>query len=214
LRKGLASEKAMDIEKRSMEMIEQEVGEHGYNELEWIIVRRVIHATADFDFAKQNAIIFHKDAISSALNAIANRCTIVGDSDIVLAALNKKSLNDFGLRCICKISDAPVASEAKQLNKTRAEIAMRKAAADINNGIVAIGNAPTALYEVIRMVKEGVVKPALIIGIPVGFVSAVESKEELLSVNVPYITNKGRKGGSTVAASIINALFNMYRDKI
>lgn len=210
----MASEKAIDIEKRSMAIIEEEVGKHSYNELEWTIVRRVIHATADFDFAKQNAIIFHKDAISSALNAIANKCTIVGDSDIVLAALNKNSLNDFGLRSVCKISDPLVASEAKKLNKTRAEAAMRKAAADINNGIVAIGNAPTALYEVIRMVNEKVVKPALVIGIPVGFVSAVESKEELLSVNVPYITNRGRKGGSTVAASIINALFGIYKDRM
>lgn len=210
----MASEKAIDIEKRSMEIIEQEVGKHNYNELEWIIVRRVIHATADFDFAKQNSIIFHKDAIDSALNAIATKCAIVGDSDIVLAGLNKKNLNDFGIKCACYISDAQVAEHAKQLNKTRAEISMRKAASDINNGIVAIGNAPTALYEIMKMVKERVVKPALIIGIPVGFVSAVESKEELLTMDVPYITNKGRKGGSTVAASIINALFGIYRDKM
>lgn len=208
----MASEKAMDIEKKSMAIIEQEVGKHSYSEMEWVIVRRIIHATADFDFAKQNAIAFHKDAIVSALNAIASRCAIVGDSDIVLAALNKKNLNDFGLRCVCNISDALVADEAKQFNNTRAEVAMRRAAAEINNGIVAIGNAPTALYEVIRMVSEGIVKPALIIGIPVGFVSAVESKEELLSVSVPYITNKGRKGGSTVAASIINALLGMYKE--
>ena len=210
----MASEKAIDIEKRSMEIIEQEVGKHNYNELEWIIVRRVIHATADFDFAKQNSIIFHKDAIDSALNAIASKCAIVGDSDIVLAGLNKKNLNDFGIKCACYISDTQVAENAKQLNKTRVEMSMRKAASDINNGIVAIGNAPTALYEIVKMVKERVVKPALIIGIPVGFVSAMESKEELLTVDVPYITNKGRKGGSTVAASIINALFGIYRDKI
>lgn len=210
----MASEKAMDIEKRSMAIIEEEIGKHSYNELEWIIVRRIIHATADFDFARQNAIIFHKDAISSALGAIANKCAVVGDSDIVLAALNKKSLSDFGLRSVCKISDDLVAAEAKQLNKTRAEIAMRKAATEINNGIVAIGNAPTALYEVIKMVNQEIVKPALVIGIPVGFVSAVESKEELLGVSVPFITNKGRKGGSTVAASIINALFGIHRDRM
>jgi len=209
----LASEKALDIEKKSMAIIEQEVGEHSYNELEWIIVRRIIHATADFDFARQNAIIFHKDAIVSALDAIAKKCAIVGDSDIVLAGLNKKSLNDFGVRRICNISDASIAEEAKKLNRTRAEVAMRKTTDDIDNGIVAIGNAPTALYEVIRMVNEGVVKPSLIIGIPVGFVSAVESKEELLNVSVPYITNKGRKGGSTVAASIINALLGIYRER-
>ncbi|MFQ5969282.1 MAG: precorrin-8X methylmutase [Nitrososphaerales archaeon] len=210
----MASEKAIDIEKRSMEIIEEEVGKHNYNQLEWIIVRRVIHATADFDFAKQNSIIFHKDAIHSALNAIVDKCAIVGDSDIVLAGLNKKNLNDFAIKCSCYISDAQVADHAKKLNKTRAEMSMRKAASEINNGIVAIGNAPTALYEIIKMVQERVVKPALIIGIPVGFVSAVESKEELSTMDVPYITNKGRKGGSTVAASIINALFGIYRDKM
>ncbi len=209
----MASEKALDIEKKSMAIIEEEVGKHSYNELEWIMVRRIIHATADFDFAGQNAIIFHKNAIASALNAIANKCAIVGDSDIVLAALNKKHLNDFGVRCVCNISDASVAEEAKKLNRTRAEVAMRRTAADIQSGIVAIGNAPTALYEVMRMINEGVVKPALIIGIPVGFVSAVESKEDLLNVNVPYITNKGRKGGSTVAASIINALLGIHRER-
>ena len=209
----MASEKALDIEKRSIAIIEEEVGKHSYNELEWAIVRRIIHATADFDFARQNAIIFHENAIPSALNAVANKCAIVGDSDIVLAALNKKNLNDFGVRSVCNISDASVAEEAKKLNRTRAEVAMRRASADINNGIVAIGNAPTALYEVIRMVDEGVVKPSLIIGIPVGFVAAVESKEELVNVNVPYITNKGRKGGSTVAGSIINALLGIYRER-
>jgi precorrin-8X/cobalt-precorrin-8 methylmutase len=210
----LASEKAIDIEKRSMEIIEQEVGKHDYNELQWIVVRRVIHATADFDFAKENGIIFHRDAINSALKAIKNRCAIVGDSDIVLAGLNKRNLHDFGIKTICYISDPAIANEAKQLNKTRAEVSMRKAVNDINNGIVAIGNAPTALYEVIQMARENSVKPALIIGIPVGFVSSVEAKEELLDVNIPYITNRGRKGGSTVAASIINALFSIYRDKI
>lgn len=210
----MASEKAIDIEKRSMEIIEREVGKHDYDELQWIIVRRVIHATADFDFAKENRIIFHKDAINSARQAIKTKCAIVGDSDIVLAGLNKKNLQDFGIRTVCHISDPAIADEAKKLNKTRAEVSMRKAANDINNGIVAIGNAPTALYEVIKMVRENAVKPALIIGIPVGFVSSVESKKELLGVNVPHITNRGRKGGSTVAASIINALFSIYIDKI
>jgi precorrin-8X/cobalt-precorrin-8 methylmutase len=202
----------MDIEKRSMAMIDEEAGLHDYDELEWIIVRRVIHATADFDFARQNAIVFHKDAIASGLKAIASRCAIVGDSDIVLAGLNKKSVQDFGLRSICRISDPDIANEAKTSNKTRAEVAMRRSASDINNGIVAIGNAPTALYEIIRMVKEDV-KPALVIGIPVGFVSAAESKEELVNANVPFITNRGRKGGSIVVAAVINALFGIYGER-
>ena len=209
----MASEKAANIEKRSMEIIDQEIGKHDYDELQWIVVRRVIHATADFDFANQNRMIFHSDAIHSTLEAIRSKCTIVGDSDIVLAGLNKKNLHDFGIKTKCHISDPTIATEAKQLNKTRAEVSMRKAIKDINNGIVAIGNAPTALYELIRMVKENSAKPALIIGIPVGFVSSAESKDELAHTNVPYITNKGRKGGSTVAASIINALFSIYREK-
>ncbi len=208
----MASEKAADIERRSMEMIEREVGKHSYGELEWLIVRRVIHATADFDFAGRNAIVFHNQAVDSALKAIANGCSIVGDSDIVLAGLNKKSLADFKLRTICRISDPSVAGEAARQNKTRAETAMRVSAAEMKNGIVAIGNAPTALYEVIRMAGEGI-RPALIIGVPVGFVAAAESKEELLKVDIPYITNKGRKGGSVVAASILNALFGIYRER-
>lgn len=207
----MASEKAVDIERRSMEIIEQEIGKHHYGEKEWTIVRRIIHATADFDFARNNAIIFHQDAISSALDAISKKCSIVGDSDIVLAGLNKKNLNGFGLRTVCHISDPDIAREASKLNKTRAEMAMRMASAEVRNGIVAIGNAPTALYEIIRMVGEGI-RPALVIGVPVGFVSAVESKEALLSVDVPYITNKGRKGGSVVCASMINALLGIYRE--
>jgi len=210
----LSSEKAIDIERRSMEIIEKEVGKHDFDELQWIIVRRVIHATADFDFVKRNKIIFHCNPIISALQAIRNKCAIVGDSNIVLAGLNKKNLHDFEIKTICHISDPAIANEAKQFNKTRAEVSMRKAVNDINNGIVVIGNAPTALYDVVKMVRENIVKPALIIGIPVGFVSSLESKVELLNLNVPYITNKGRKGGSTVAASIINALFSIYRDKI
>lgn len=208
------SEKAFDIEKRSFEIIESEVGSHQYNEIEWIIVRRVIHATADFEFAGKAKIIFHKKAIESALNALRNRCSIVTDVDMVLAAISKKSITDLGLKAVCYISDPTVAEQARRLGKTRSETAMRRAAKDMDGGIIAVGNAPTALYEVINMVREGAIKPALVVGIPVGFVSAAESKEELAKMSdLPFITNIGRKGGSSAVSSIINAIMLLYQSK-
>jgi precorrin-8X/cobalt-precorrin-8 methylmutase len=132
---------------------------------------------------------------------------------MVLAAINKKSLADLGLKTACYISDSKVAEEALRSCRTRSETAMRHAAKDMDGGIVAIGNAPTALFEVINMVREGVTKPAFVVGIPVGFVSAPESKEELARMEVPFITNIGRKGGSSAASSIINAILLLYQSK-
>ncbi len=209
------SEKAFDIEKKSFEIIESEV-EHRdqYNENEWVIVRRVIHATADFDFASNGKLLFHKKAIESAFNAFKEKCTIVTDVDMVLAAISKKSLNDLQLKAVCHISDAAVAEQARNLGNTRSETAMRYASKEMDGGIIAIGNAPTALYEVINMIREGTTRPALVVGAPVGFVSAAESKEELAKINqVPFITNIGRKGGSAVVSSIINALMLLYLSK-
>jgi len=195
-----------------MEIIEREVGSHPYNDVEWPIVRRIIHATADFDFAGENKIVFHKDAITSGINALKNGCSIIVDVNGVIGGLNKQNPKDFGNNLICNISDPDLAERAKQENKTRAQMSMRIAASEMNGGILVIGNAPTALLEVIKMIREGVTKPALVIGIPVGFVSAEESKEELQTVDVPFITNTGRKGGSSCAASIVNALFKLLRE--
>jgi len=195
-----------------MEIIEREVGSHPYNDVEWPIVRRIIHATADFDFAGKNKIVFHKDAITSGINALKNGCSIIADVNGVIGGLNKQNPKDFGNNLICNISDPDLAERAKQENKTRAQMSMRIAASEMNGGILVIGNAPTALLEVIKMIREGVTKPALVIGIPVGFVSAAESKEELQTVDVPFITNTGRKGGSSCAASIVNALFKLLRE--
>ena len=200
------SNRAFDIEKRSLDIIDSEIGQHDYNELEWAIVRRVIHATADFDFARRERVVFHRNAIISAFNAIKNKCNIVTDVDMVLSAINKKLVTDLGLKVMCYISDKSLANEARKFNKTRSEMAMRRAANEMNGGIVAIGNAPTALYETINMIREDVAKPALVIGIPVGFVSATESKDELMKINIPFITNVGRKGGSPAASSILNAI--------
>jgi precorrin-8X/cobalt-precorrin-8 methylmutase len=208
------SERAIDIEKLSFEIIDAEIGSHDYNELEWPIVRRVIHATADFDFARKGKIIFHNNPIDSAFDAIKNKCNIVTDVDMVLSALNKKSIADLGLKSACYISDKTLSDKARLYNKTRSEMAMRYAADEINGGIVAIGNAPTALYEIIKMVRENVTKPALIVGIPVGFVSASESKDELRNIDTPFISNVGRKGGSPAASSIVNAIMLLYKSKL
>ena len=208
----MQTRKGQSIEDESMEIIEREVGSHPYTDTEWPIVRRIIHATADFDFAGKNKIVFHKDAITSGTSALKNGCSIITDVNGVIGGLNKQNPKDFGNNIICNISDPSLAERAKQENKTRAQMSMRIAASDMNDGIVVIGNAPTALLEVIKMISEGVTKPALVVGIPVGFVSAAESKEELQTIDVPFITNVGRKGGSSCAASTVNALFKLLRE--
>jgi precorrin-8X/cobalt-precorrin-8 methylmutase len=196
-----------------MEIIENEIGSHSYSKDEWPVVRRVIHSTADFDFARQNMIVFHKNAISSGINALKNGCNIIVDVNGVIGGLNKENLKEYGNKAICNISEPKIVEEAKKLNKTRAQTYMRMAASEMNGGVVVIGNAPTALVEVIQMIRENVTQPALVVGIPVGFVCAVESKEELQTVDIPYITNKGRKGGSPCASAIVNALFKLLKEK-
>jgi len=208
----MQTRKGQGIEDESMQIIDDEVGPHQYDKFEWPIVRRVIHATADFDFAGKNKIIFHKDAVMNGINALKEGCSIVVDVNGVIGGMNKQNPKDFGNKVICNISDPDIAEQAKKENKTRSQMSMRAAASEINGGVVAIGNAPTALLEVIQMISEGITKPALIIGIPVGFVAAAESKEELQMIDVPFITNAGRKGGSSCAASIVNALFKLLRE--
>ncbi len=210
----MQTKKGQSIEDASMQMIEDEIGTHQYNKKEWPIVRRVIHSTADFDFADKNKIIFHKDAIESAMGALRNGCSIIVDVNGVIGGLNKQNPKDFGNNIICNISNPEIMELAKKEGKTRSQVSMRAAISDIDGGVVAIGNAPTALMEIIQMVKEGIVKPALIIGIPVGFICAAESKEELSKIEgTPFITNIGRKGGSSSASAIINAIFKLIREK-
>jgi precorrin-8X/cobalt-precorrin-8 methylmutase len=208
----MQTEKGQSIEDASMQMIENEIGIHQYNEKEWPIVRRIIHSTADFDFADKNKIIFHKNAIESGMNALKNGCSIVVDVNGVIGGLNKQNPKDFKNNIVCNISNPKIMELAKKEGKTRSQVSMRTAKSDIDGGIVAIGNAPTALQEVIQMVEEGIVKPALIIGIPVGFICAAESKEQLSKLkDVPFITNVGRKGGSSSVSAIINAIFKLIR---
>ena len=209
----MQTRKGQSIEDESMRIIEDEIGTHPYNEQEWPIVRRVIHSTADFDFARDNKIIFHKDAVQSALAGLKNGCSIIVDVNGIIGLMNKQNPKDFGNNVVCNISEPSLIEEAKKEGKTRAEMSMRVAKEDMDGGIVIIGNAPTALLEVMKMIREGITKPALVIGIPVGFVSAVESKEELAQMDIPFITNQGRKGGSPCASAIVNALYKLLRQE-
>ena len=207
----MQTRKGQEIEDESMQIIESEIGSHSYNKMEWPIVRRIIHSTADFDFAGENKLLFHKDAISNGINALKNGCSIVADVNGVIGLMNKQNPRDFGNDLICNISDPVLMESAKKAGKTRAQMSMRMAEKEINGGIVVVGNAPTALLEVMEMFREGLVKPALVVGIPVGFVSAVESKDGLSKMDMPFITNIGRKGGSPCASAIINALYKLLR---
>ena len=209
----MQTRKGQSIEDESMRIIEDEIGTHPYNEQEWPIVRRVIHSTADFDFARDNKIIFHKDAVQSALAGLKNGCSIIVDVNGIIGLMNKQNPKDFGNNVVCNISEPSLMEEAKKQGKTRAEMSMRVAKEDMDGGIVVVGNAPTALLEVMKMIREGITKPALVIGIPVGFVSAVESKEELAQMDIPFITNQGRKGGSPCASAIVNALYKLLRQE-
>ncbi len=201
------------IEDASMRIIDEEIGgRHTYNDTEWPIVRRVIHATADFDFAGASRILFHENAIKGGMGALKGGRAIITDVNGVIGGLNKQNPRDFGNEIICRISDPSVAATAKEKSLTRSQAAMRSVSSEMSGGIVVIGNAPTALREVLRMTREGAAKPALIVGMPVGFVDAAESKAELAQQNdIPYITNTGRKGGSPTASAIVNALYKLLR---
>ncbi|MGD8189854.1 precorrin-8X methylmutase [Brevibacillus ginsengisoli] len=192
------------IEGLSFELINAEIGEHSYNAQQYPIVQRVIHSSADFELGK--SIRFHPDAVQAGIQAIRAGKKIVADTQMVQVGISKPRLAKYGCEVLSYISDPEVAKEAERLQLTRSIIAMRKAVKEAEGGIFAIGNAPTALLELIRLIKEGEAKPGLIIGFPVGFVSAAESKAELMQLDVPYITNVGRKGGSTVAVAALNAI--------
>jgi len=203
----MQTRRGQSIEDASMQVIEDEVGDHAFDENEWPIVRRVIHTTADFDFAGKNAVLFSKNAIQNGISALKDGCGIVVDVNGVVGGMNKQNPKDYGNEIVCRISDADIMERAEREGKTRSQVCMRASAGQINGGIVAVGNAPTALLEVLEMIREGAAWPALVIGVPVGFIKAAESKEELVASGAEYISNVGRKGGSAVAAAIINALY-------
>lgn len=195
------------IEHDSFAIVDSEVGGHDYGADEWQVVRRMIHATADFEF--NGLTKFHPDAVKKGIQAILNGAPIVADVEMICVGLSKPRLNHFGVNTHHFIADDDVITQAKAENTTRAVQAMRKAQNKklLNGAIIAVGNAPTALLEVVRMINEEGLVPSLIVGMPVGFVSAAESKQILSDIKtIPWITIEGRKGGSTLVVSAIHAL--------
>lgn len=198
--------KPMDIEKRSFEIISGILAEEGItldpqNEQ---VVKRVIHTTADFDYVKN--LVFSENAVQKAKEALLGGCDIVTDTQMARSGINKTILARLGGEAHCFMADADVAAEAKERGVTRAFVSMEKASRLEKPVMFAIGNAPTALIAIDELIKEGRLSPKLIIGVPVGFVNVVESKELIISSVVPHIVARGRKGGSNVAAAIVNAL--------
>ena len=193
-----------EIEARSMEIIQSELGERTFPAEVLPVVKRVIHTTADFDYADN--LVFSPGAVEQGIAAIKGGCTIVTDTQMARSGINKRVLEKFGGEAVCFMSDPDVAAEARERGVTRAAVSMERAAGLDRTLILALGNAPTALVRACELLEEGAMKPALIIGAPVGFVNVVESKELLLTEDVPYIVARGRKGGSNVAAAICNAM--------
>lgn len=193
-----------EIEKRSMEIIAAELGERSFPPEVLPVVKRVIHTSADFDYADN--LVFSPDAVAKGIEAIRNGCTIVTDTQMAWSGVNKRVLEKFGGKAVCFMSDPEVAAEAKARGETRATVSMERAAELEGPLVFAIGNAPTALVRLCQLIDEGKVNPALVIGVPVGFVNVVESKELMLTMDAPHIVARGRKGGSNVAAAICNAL--------
>src|SRR3989338_5337257 len=205
--------KGKDIEARSFEIITGLLKKKGIvlSGPEKAVINRVIHTTTDLGYARD--LVFSPGAIEAGLKAIRQGKKIVVDSTMVKAGINKNIIARFKNKIICRMHDKDVARKAGELNLTRAILAMRKSQREAEGGIVAIGNAPTALFELCDLIKNSKSKPALVVGIPVGFVGAAESKRALRGLKIPYITNKSRKGGSTVAAAIVNALLILAGDR-
>lgn len=207
----LENVKPRDIESRSFAIITEELGDKQLIPGTELIVKRCIHTSADFDYADN--LVFSEDVVNKAIEAIKNGACIVTDTQMAKSGINKKALARYGGEVYCFMSDEDVAKEAKEKGSTRATVCMDKAAAMDKQLIFAIGNAPTALVRLYELITEGKLKPELIIGVPVGFVNVVQSKELIMETDAPYIVAKGRKGGSNIAACIVNALLYMIDDK-
>lgn len=197
--------KPMDIENRSMEIIAPYLEKLNLNEEEIKVYSRIIHAAGDVEYAP--IIRLHPEAIVAAKKALQSGCNIYTDVEMVRTGINKRKLASFGGEVFCRVAEPEIAAAAKEQGITRSMAAMRSFGQEMNGAIIAIGNAPTALFEVLRMVEEEGLRPAAIVGIPVGFVGAADSKAALASNTlVPYVTVEGTKGGSPIAAAVINAI--------
>ncbi len=196
--------KPHEIEKESFKIIDYEAGNHGFPPDQWSIVRRMIHTTADFDYIR--TVRFHPEAIKAGARAIKQGKNIITDTEMARAGIRKTDLERFGNRVMCFINDPDVIDAAKRRGTTRAATAVVRAIRFMEGGICVIGNAPTALFRALEVIEQGLARPALVIGLPVGFVNAAESKAALIKASMPFISNVGRKGGSNVAASVVNGL--------
>ena len=201
----------MDIEKESFATITRELGDRQPPEELAPIVKRVIHTTADFDYA--DTLYFSPGVVEQAKEAIKSGAHIVTDTTMALSGINKRAAARFGCKADCFIADPDVAAEAKERGVTRALVSMEKAARLGEPVIFAIGNAPTALIRIRELMDEGILSPKLVIGVPVGFVNVVASKELIIESGAPCIVARGRKGGSNVAACIVNAILYMLDEK-
>ena len=204
-----------EIEKRSFEIITKEIGDRTLDPFEEPVIKRVIHTSADFDYLEN--MYFSPGAVEKAMEAVKNGTLIVTDTNMAKAGINKKRLASFGGEAVCFMADEDVARRAGKEGTTRAAASMKKAAELKRPCIFAVGNAPTALFALRDLMEEGIVKPQLIIGVPVGFVNVVESKEEIIKAaeraGCPCIAARGRKGGSNVAAAIVNAILYQIDDR-
>lgn len=198
-----------EIEKRSFALIAQELGDRQLDPEQEPVIKRVIHTTADFDYA--DTLHFTAHAVGRMQRAIREGACIVTDTQMAKAGINKKELTRYGGEVLCFIGDEDVAKEAAERGITRAAVSMEKAAGLSGELIFAVGNAPTALMRLYELMEAGAIRPAGIIGVPVGFVNVVEAKEQILQADCPMIVARGRKGGSNVAAAICNALLYAMR---
>ena len=199
--------KPMEIERRSFEIIREELGDRVLDPEYDLLIRRVIHTTADFEYA--DTLCFSEHAVLTAMDAIRAGCDIITDTTMAMSGINKRALAEFGGQVHCFIGDADIAAEAKSRGVTRSLVSMEKAASLNKPLIFAVGNAPTALFSICDLIRAGKLNPAMVIGVPVGFVNVVEAKEDLIRTAPNYIVARGRKGGSNVAAAIVNSI--LYR---
>ena len=199
------------IESTSFEIIDREAGPHDFDESQWSIVRRMIHTTADFEFKEM--VRFHPRSISVGIEAIRSGKTIITDTNMARVGIRAKDLASFGGSLKCFVNDPVIHEKARNNGTTRAKAAVDMAIDDMNEGIYVVGNAPTALLRLIELINAGRARPALVVGLPVGFVNAAESKAALMEMDYPYISNIGRKGGSNLAASVVNALIIMAKGR-
>ncbi len=200
------------IENRSFQIIEEEVPEpRPYLGNEWQVVRRMIHASADFDLL--SLVHFQENAVQSGLDALVAGGSIVTDTQMVKAGITSARINRLGCEVKCFVNDPEIIQKAKQRRQTRSKLAVEKAIPHLQGGIFVAGNAPTALYSLLETISRENLQPALILAMPVGFVEAVESKEEIIKTSLPCIAVKGRKGGSSLAAACVNSLAEMALNK-